>query len=188
MSEADWYEVADGPEILQGDVLIHCPVFAVDRDLPWPFVATSEVGIRVKIIDLVVMTQSCDLLNEKVDEVLLAQMVAWPEAVRAEVQRGNEAVKSTRFRKLLVDGSVPGLSLLHKREQNPSLPWSVVDFHQLFTLPKAFVGHFAASAGPRLRLRSPYREHLAQAFARYFMRVGLPHDAKSFEKEGEAIV
>jgi hypothetical protein len=39
--------------------------------------------------------------------------------------------------------------------------------------------------GPRLRLRSPYREHLAQAFARYFMRVGLPHDARAFEKEGD---
>jgi hypothetical protein len=27
---------------------------------------------------------------------------------------------------------------------------------------------------PRLRLRSPYREHLSQASARFFMRVGLP--------------
>ncbi|MBD5492017.1 MAG: hypothetical protein HDR16_07880 [Lachnospiraceae bacterium] len=28
--------------------------------------------------------------------------------------------------------------------------------------------------GKRLRLCPPYREHLSQAFARYFMRVGLP--------------
>lgn len=27
-----------------------------------------------------------------------------------------------------------------------------------------------------LRLLPPYREHLSQAFARYFMRVGLPQD------------
>jgi hypothetical protein len=26
----------------------------------------------------------------------------------------------------------------------------------------------------------PYREHLSQAFARYFMRVGLPSDIPSF--------
>src|SRR5262249_39772943 len=39
-----------------------------------------------------------------------------------------------------------------------------------------------------LRLHSPYREHLAQAFARYFMRVGLPHDARAFEKEGDVKV
>lgn len=60
----------------------------------------------------------------------------------------------------------------------------MVDFHRLFTLPKVFVTHFAVDAGKRLRLRSPYREHLAQAFARYFMRVGLPHDARGFEQEG----
>jgi len=36
-----------------------------------------------------------------------------------------------------------------------------------------------------LRMLSPYREHLAQGFARYFMRVGLPHDAKAFVAEGK---
>jgi hypothetical protein len=34
----------------------------------------------------------------------------------------------------------------------------------------------AVRAGDRLRLLPPYREHLSQAFARYFMRVGLPQD------------
>jgi maleate cis-trans isomerase len=32
----------------------------------------------------------------------------------------------------------------------------------------------AALFGERVRLLSPYKEHLSQAFARYFMRVGLP--------------
>jgi len=32
--------------------------------------------------------------------------------------------------------------------------------------------------GKRLRLCPPYREHLAQAFARFFMRVGLPQDVQ----------
>ena len=58
-------------------------------------------------------------------------------------------------------------------------------FHRLFTLPKAFLQRFAEASGPRLRLIPPYREHLAQALARYFMRVGLPHDAKVFEQEGK---
>jgi hypothetical protein len=101
------------------------------------------------------------------------------------VQKGNEAIKSSKFRKQLVDGIVPSLSLLHKREREPRLEWSVVIFHWLSTLPKIFLRDFAASLGPRLRLRSPYREHLAQAFARYFMRVGLPHDARAFEKDGD---
>jgi len=34
----------------------------------------------------------------------------------------------------------------------------------------------------RLRLLPPYREHLSQAFARFFMRVGLPVDIPEFKK------
>lgn len=56
-------------------------------------------------------------------------------------------------------------------------PWSIVDFRSLFVRPRELVTAHARSVGSRLRLDSPYREHLAQAFARYVMRVGLPHDA-----------
>lgn len=184
MNNHDWYELTEGPALLQGDLLRECPVFAVADSLSWPPGTAGDIEIEARVFDLVVMTQSCDLENEKVDDVLLAQLVAWSDAVRAEVDRGNDAVRSRKFRKLLVDGNVPGLSLLHRRDVRPALPWSVVDFHRLFTLPKGFVTRFAAGSGPRLRLRSPYREHLAQAFARYFMRVGLPHDARAFEQEG----
>jgi hypothetical protein len=49
---------------------------------------------------------------------------------------------------------------------------------------------FVAQPGNRRRLRltSPYKEHFAQAFARFYMRVGLPHDAGSFESAGHAAV
>ncbi|MCS6860043.1 MAG: hypothetical protein NZT92_06970 [Abditibacteriales bacterium] len=56
----------------------------------------------------------------------------------------------------------------------------VVDFRRVYTLPKAFVRNFAAAQGKRLRPLPPYREHLAQAFARFFMRVGLPVDIPPF--------
>jgi hypothetical protein len=51
----------------------------------------------------------------------------------------------------------------------------VVDFHDLFTVPRGFLEAVLRQRGlPRLRLLPPYREHLSQAFARFFMRVGLP--------------
>src|SRR5262245_33467491 len=51
----------------------------------------------------------------------------------------------------------------------------IVDFHDLFTVPRAFLETLLRRRQqPRLRLRPPYREHLSQAFARFFMRVGLP--------------
>jgi hypothetical protein len=188
MSEANWYEVVQGATLLQGDLLFHCPVITVVSGFKWPVPDDAVPVVDVLDLDLVVMTQSCDLENDKVKDVLLAQLTAWPEIVRNEVEKENLQVKSRDFRKKLIEGNVPGLSLLHKHDPEPQLPWAVVDFHRLYTLPKTLVSQFAASLGPCLRLRSPYREHLAQAFARYFMRVGLPHDARAFEKEGDVKV
>ena len=56
----------------------------------------------------------------------------------------------------------------------------VVDFRQLFSLPLAFTRTRVGSIEVRLRLLPPFREHLAQAFARYFMRIGLPLDIPPF--------
>jgi hypothetical protein len=56
----------------------------------------------------------------------------------------------------------------------------IVDFRRVYSLPLAFVRQRVAMAGDRLRLLPPYREHLSQAFARFFMRVGLPVDIPPF--------
>ena len=56
------------------------------------------------------------------------------------------------------------------------MPYSVVDFHRIYTRPKDFIRDVASATDRRVRVLSPYREHLSQAFARYFMRVGLPVD------------
>ena len=51
----------------------------------------------------------------------------------------------------------------------------VVDFHDIFTVPRTFLETLLGQRQvARLRLLPPYREHLSQAFARFFMRVGLP--------------
>jgi hypothetical protein len=56
----------------------------------------------------------------------------------------------------------------------------IVDFRRIYSLPLTFVRKRAARTGAGLRLLPPYREHLSQAFARYFMRVGLPRDIPAF--------
>ncbi len=50
----------------------------------------------------------------------------------------------------------------------------VVDFREIYSLPLKYLTDHAANLGPRWRLQSPYLEHFSQAFARFFMRVGLP--------------
>ena len=187
MNDESWYTFVTGEALLQGDILPACPVATIAG--PWSFpIDRSQIGFDVMEMNVIVMTQSCDLEHQKSDFVLLARVNDWRTTVATELEKGNSAIKSRDFRKKLIDGSIPGLSLLHKHDAEPKLDWSVVDFHRLFTLPKTFLEQYAKSLGPRLRLRSPYREHLAQAFARYFMRVGLPHDAKAFEKEGDVPV
>lgn len=60
----------------------------------------------------------------------------------------------------------------------------IVDFHNVYGVPLEFARRFADGKGKRLRLLPPYREHLSQAFARFFMRVGLPTDIPKFTKAG----
>ncbi len=181
----DWYEVTQGGELLQGDLLRACPIPRVLGLEQWPLHAGQPLEVDITPEDVVVMSQSCDLANAKIDDVVLAQVLDWQVACRALLAQGNTFARSRQFRRALVAGNIPSLSLLHKRDSAPTLDWSIVDFHRLFVLPKPVVTAVAQAAGPRLRLRSPYREHLAQALARYFMRVGLPHDAQAFERDGE---
>ena len=175
MSEPSWFSVVEGADLEQGDLLPNCPV---------PFVQAfgeladnEEVNVTVELHDLCVLTQSCDLVNEKVETILLGRVVTWEDVVVAKGQ----GYSGSKMRKKVREGLQPALCLLHRRREEPKLPWSVVDFQHLYVLPRKLVVERALSLGRRLRLESPYREHLAQAFARYFMRVGLPHDAITFE-------
>ncbi len=189
-ADQDWYEVVDSNRLgeaaplEQGDIISDCPRFAIEGIDAWPPPEDADVEVDTDLVQAVVLTQTCDLVQKKVEWVLLAAIVPWPDAREAMVKQGNQLAMSKSFREALVQGNLPALSLLHRHSEEPVLDWSVVDFHQLFVLPKSLVLQVSEATGPRLRLASPYKEHLSQAFARYFMRVGLPHDARSFVSEG----
>ena len=70
-----------------------------------------------------------------------------------------------------------------QRMRNPEFESKprIIDFKSV-VLPVGFLRNFAVQQGPRVRLMPPYREHLSQSFARFFMRVGLPVDIPSFIK------
>lgn len=184
-NEMDWYEVVQDGELLQGDLLEACPVAKVRGLERWPFPPGQTVDVEIYLENLIILSQSCDLANDKIEDVTLAQVLDWRTACAELVKQGNSFAQSKQFRRALIAGNIPSLSLLHRRRDAPALDWSVVDFHRVFVLPKSLVLAVAASAESRLRLRSTYREYLAQALARYFMRVGLPLDARAFEVEGD---
>jgi hypothetical protein len=172
-----WYEAVSGSELAQGDLL---------QQVLLPFISSSDPNrpeIVLERTSAVVLTQTCDLENQKVTQVLLGAVVEYDTYAEAERSRGNHYVASRRFRKAVLEGALPPLAVLRPADA-ASVPfgWSLVDFRRLYTLPLTDVRTMAESLGVRLRLRSPYREHLAQSFARFHMRVGLPTDASDFEE------
>jgi len=168
-----WYDlISEDDEIQQGDLLEGCPVFTPPADPDLDEIADVVWSQR----DLVVMSQSCDLVKgrAKVEEVLLCAV--WR---RSEVA-GMESFTTSKGFEDARRGNLPGFHLLAEC----SLPGferelRVVDFRRLYSLPIAYVRH-KLEAAPHLRLLPPYREHLSQAFARTFMRVGLPVDIPPF--------
>ncbi len=173
-----WYETISGKALAQGDLLLGCPVPRV-QDYRYP--PPAELDVFLDTHHLVVLSQSCDLENDKVDEILLANVLDYGLLQNREGET-NPLVRGSKWRKAAVNGDLPPYSVLPETAGPPSLDWSLVDFHHLFTLPKGYVEQFAEASGDRLRLVPPYREHLAQAFARYVMRVGLPASLNEFVK------
>ena len=95
------------------------------------------------------------------------------EAVFSKSKKGKEALRR---------GNVPGYHLLNKCEIDGfETDYLVVDFRSVYSVPFDFIMELVEKRGKRLRLLPPYREHLSQAFARFFMRVGLPVDIPPFE-------
>jgi hypothetical protein len=167
-----WYAIASGDEIQQGDILDGCPVFSPRTEATGVLSSTFDWRER----DLIVMSQTCDLVRgrEKVEEVLLSAMWRRSE-IRAEnylaQPRGLEDARR---------GNLPAFHLLAPcEEQGFERELRIVDFRRCYTLPFPFVRQRLRSS-LHLRLLPPYREHLSQAFARFFMRVGLPIDIPPF--------
>jgi len=171
MMEAFWTSVSDGT-LRQGDLLLRCPVPILPPDLK----VDVTISVAMRYHDVVVINQSCDLEQRKVRGVALLSVTSVPEfeknnPVFAKKGRWNEVLK----------GRAEGLHLLASPvEPEDNRQALVVDFREIYSLPYDVLTAHAASLGPRWRLRSPYLEHFSQAFARFFMRVGLPSTIPEF--------
>jgi hypothetical protein len=173
-----WYSVVEGDELEQGDFLFDCPVLEPAIDL-FPLEQTgtqSGVQARVNLYDVIILSQSCDLVQGKLDIVLVCPH--WPLSI---FEQTNDFFRSKRGKEEIRRGNIPGYHMLASCElEKFEHEIRVVSFRQVFGLPFGFVRELAVRQSPRPRLLPPYREHLAQAFARFFMRVGLPVDIPPF--------
>lgn len=173
--EYAWFGVVDGDDIEQGDIFEQCPVFLPPDEL----VLTAE-GKPAKAEftwlerDLVVMSQSCDLVKgrEKLDEIVLCAV--WKQSEIPDQLAKIETLEEAR------KGRLPNIHLIAASScEGFEREVRIVDFRRVYSLPVRYVRN-RAQLSQRLRLLPPYREHLSQSFARFFMRVGLPIDIPPF--------
>jgi hypothetical protein len=183
----NWYEMveADAP-LTQGDLIFGCPLLSWDVGKINPSAKTEEQRIAEASVgiyrDVVVLTQACDLENHKVDNVILCPHLglsdyknAWKDAMLNRKQNPSEKSWKRQCDDIR-DGYVWNQTMLNNGNVDEHLiEHRIIDFHEVYTLPRAFLEPLLQQRGQRrFRLRSPYREHLSQSFARFFMRVGLP--------------
>jgi hypothetical protein len=170
-----FWTTINGREIYQGDLLKECLVPAFQPDF-----GDDENGqevVPVSGADLIVVTQTCDLVQSKVELVALC-----PIYTLAEFEAINPKFSQKGKWEDVRKGRMEGLHLLaspEKPEDNKGA--MVVDFGQIFSLPFDYLVKRTEKLGDRWRLDSPFLEHFSQAFARYFMRVGLPSSIPPFK-------
>ncbi|HEX4607227.1 MAG TPA: hypothetical protein VH092_03395 [Urbifossiella sp.] len=180
MSES-WYElVAPAAPLTQGDILRGTSV------LVWKDTSDSASlrdWAEGWTTDTVVLTQACDLERRKVTNVVLGRLIPLTtyrsELWQPRLRQRNQNPSEKAWRRTLEDiaaGYVWNQMLLDRFDHaDYGFEVQVVEFQDIFTVPRVYLdARIAEGTAPRPRLRPPYREHLSQAFARFFMRVGLP--------------
>lgn len=182
-----WYEEVEAPaKLTQGDLIQNCPLVswkAEGLQLSGEEEAEGLKGIAEAIkADTVVMTQACDLEHGKVQNVVLCPHLSlseyyegWKAMMESKEQKPSQRAWRSHCEDIR-DGFVWNLAILNVGETSSlKTEHRIVDFHDIFTIPRNFLESLLEQRQqPRLRLLPPYREHLSQAFARFFMRVGLP--------------
>jgi hypothetical protein len=170
-----WQQTNDG-SLAQGDLLPKCLVPQFEPDYGQGD-ADDVREVPVGEADLVIVTQTCDLVNNKVTLVALC-----PIHTLKDFEKQNEKFKQKGKWEDVRKGRYEGLHMLASPEQPENNGEAiVVDFGQIFSLPPKYLLHRAQQVGNRWRLSSPFLEHFSQAFARYFMRVGLPSSIPPFK-------
>ena len=172
-----WFESAPGSDLQQGDFLPGCPILRPS------FSATAgntAVQVNVSYAAGIILTQSCDLAVRANGQCHSKEVLFCPVYSRGELANHPVFGRRSAWEEAR-KGRLPGYHVLNRCEVNGlERDFMLVDFSQVFTVDVAVIRELTHHQERRLRLLPPYREHLSQAFARFFMRVGLPVDIPPF--------
>jgi len=172
-----WFGLVEDDSLEQGDSFFSCQV--LEPALSQVLAPDSEADIQAEVreYDILVLSQSCDLVQGKIETVLVCPH--WP---LQKLEERGDFFRSRQNKEEIRRGNVPGYHMLAACELPGFVsPVRIASFRQVFGLPFDYINGLASQGTARLRLLPPYREHLAQAFARFIMRVGLPVDIPPFK-------
>src|SRR5258708_35731783 len=114
------------------------------------------------------MTQACDLAQRKTNRVVVAWVRTAREIVDAKLLSADQVRNQVRTHRMLGWYFLPGAP-------DPiRMPEAIVEMRELHTIPLAILEGLAITGRRACRIKSPWREHLAQHFAVTYMRIGLP--------------
>ena len=132
--------------------------------------------------DVIVLTHTCDLANNKIDRVYLCPVytldeyfAANPSLTESEksVRAAYERLKQGQITNMFLTNPCDTLAGGHLREK-----YLIAYFHKTVIVSAEYVDAFLRKSRRKNfpALAPPYREALAQHYGRYFMRVGNPED------------
>lgn len=180
-----WYKWVHGDELHQGDILPDCKVYTQrypgrDED--------GSISLIEGTNDLIVMSQSCDIVKRKGPEGEARALVALCRLLPlSEAQQGNPILRTRYGLEYCRRGLMTRSILLpppESGEWGTSEP-HVISFGELWTQPLGYVRDRATRLANRPRLRPPYREWVSQAFGRFFSRVGLDSELSEVDIESD---
>src|SRR5438093_82119 len=159
------FEQPTAADLSLGDILDDCPIL-VWKLAPPPL----DLGVppEIRIIRVVVLTQACDLAQDKTTRVVVAPIHDAAELVAKNILKAGAVRDQVRrdqvFGWYFLPAALPPISLAE----------SIVDLRELHTVERRTL-EYLVSAGKRVgRIRTPWREHLAQDFGTTYMRIALP--------------
>jgi len=182
----EWYSSCAAADALsQGDLIFSCPVVGWARGAVAPSCDSSAALSVLRQdyrADVVVITQACDLQHDHVSEVVVCEhvgvsdhFVLWKERMTASGQRPTDKAWQKYLNHMRKGFDWNHVLLNSQCNAGVEIDHRIVDFSLVRSLPVIFLRSFVAiNSCRRVHLKPPYREHLSQSFARYFMRVGLP--------------
>ena len=148
----------------QGDIIDGCPILGIrnfDKQ-DWSRIESEHAYHRV-----IILTQTCDLANEKASEIAVALLFD----AQAMIDQGK--LNRNLIRGPIRAGHVHGWYFLPK-DDLLGFSESIADLRQLHTIRHDILSTLCLQGKRLARLQPLYREHLAKHFADTYSRIGLP--------------